>query len=133
MRRLDHAHAARPIVSEDTLDESWPGHGSKPVGATGEELKDFRRARPCERLGPNVFVFSAELRARIARELERPQVRASEGPKPARQRPPARACSEADTNVVVDLPNRLPPLREELAVWRAFLSAEIDAILRDCA
>jgi hypothetical protein len=30
-----------------------------------------------------------------------------------------------------NLPEHLPPLREEIALWRAFLSEEIEAILRD--
>lgn len=33
--------------------------------------------------------------------------------------------------VVSDLPGRIPAIREELAIWRAFLSDEIDAIIRD--
>ena len=33
--------------------------------------------------------------------------------------------------VVTDLPKRLPLTRDELAIWRAFLSNEIDAIMRD--
>ena len=37
----------------------------------------------------------------------------------------------ADPNVVTDLPERIPLIREQLAIWRAFLSAEIDAIMRD--
>jgi hypothetical protein len=32
-------------------------------------------------------------------------------------------------HVVVNLPNRLPTMREEMALWRAFLSNEIDAIM----
>jgi hypothetical protein len=31
--------------------------------------------------------------------------------------------------VVCDLPNGMPALREELAIWRAFLSREIREIL----
>ena len=33
--------------------------------------------------------------------------------------------------VMTNLPKRLPAMRDELAIWRAFLSNEIDAILRD--
>ena len=33
--------------------------------------------------------------------------------------------------VAADLPNCLPVMREEFAIWRAFLSEEIDAIMRD--
>jgi hypothetical protein len=33
--------------------------------------------------------------------------------------------------VSTNLPEALPPMREELALWRAFLSDEIEAILRD--
>jgi hypothetical protein len=33
--------------------------------------------------------------------------------------------------VLTDLPKRLPTMRDEIAIWRAFLSTEIDAIMRD--
>jgi len=32
--------------------------------------------------------------------------------------------------VMTDMPKRLPAMRDELAIWRAFLSTEIDAIMR---
>ena len=35
-----------------------------------------------------------------------------------------------DPLIVSDLPSRIPAIREELAIWRAFLSDEIDAIMR---
>jgi hypothetical protein len=34
-------------------------------------------------------------------------------------------------SVTVDLPHRLRPMKTELALWRAFLADEIEAILRD--
>jgi hypothetical protein len=36
-----------------------------------------------------------------------------------------------DLAVLTNLPNRLPPSRDEIAIWRAFLSEEIAAIMRD--
>jgi hypothetical protein len=39
--------------------------------------------------------------------------------------------TQVEPRVVSDLPGRIPPIREELAIWRAFLSEEIDAIIRD--
>jgi hypothetical protein len=33
--------------------------------------------------------------------------------------------------VMTELPKRLPAMRDELAIWKAFLSTEIDAIMRD--
>jgi hypothetical protein len=32
---------------------------------------------------------------------------------------------------MTDMPKRLPAMRDELAIWRAFLSTEIDAIMGD--
>jgi hypothetical protein len=32
-------------------------------------------------------------------------------------------------HVVVNLPNRFPAMREEMALWRAFLADEISAII----
>ena len=32
--------------------------------------------------------------------------------------------------VMTDMSKRLPAMRDELAIWRAFLSSEIDAIMR---
>ena len=34
------------------------------------------------------------------------------------------------THVMTNLPKRLSAMRDELAIWRAFLSTEIDAIMR---
>ena len=31
---------------------------------------------------------------------------------------------------MTDLPRRVPTMRDEVAIWRAFLSTEIDAIMR---
>ena len=31
---------------------------------------------------------------------------------------------------LTDLPRRVPTMRDEVAIWRAFLSTEIDAIMR---
>ena len=36
-----------------------------------------------------------------------------------------------DRVVLTNLPQHIPVTREELAIWRAFLAAEIDAILRN--
>ena len=33
--------------------------------------------------------------------------------------------------ILTDLPKRAPAMRDELAIWRAFLSDEIDAIMCD--
>jgi hypothetical protein len=45
----------------------------------------------------------------------------------------AQSSVPASSQIVVstNLPKALPPLRDELALWRAFLSEEIGAILRD--
>ncbi len=41
------------------------------------------------------------------------------------------AETRREAEVVSDLPTQLPAMREEIAIWRAFLSEEIDAILRE--
>jgi hypothetical protein len=33
--------------------------------------------------------------------------------------------------VTVDLPRRIPPIKNELSLWRAFLADEIEAILQN--
>lgn len=44
--------------------------------------------------------------------------------------PDPRLARSHCSQIVVELPRRLPPLKEELAIWRGFLSQEIDAIMR---
>jgi hypothetical protein len=44
---------------------------------------------------------------------------------------PSAAHSSDHASASINLPKALPPSREELALWRAFLSDEIEAILRD--
>jgi hypothetical protein len=39
--------------------------------------------------------------------------------------------ASANVTVATNLLKRLPPTRDEIAIWRAFLSDEIDAIMRD--
>lgn len=41
------------------------------------------------------------------------------------------AANATSRTVATDLPSRLTVMREELAIWRAFLSEEIAAIMRD--
>jgi hypothetical protein len=41
------------------------------------------------------------------------------------------ASHTAELEVTADLPRRLPLMKSELAIWRAFLADEIEAILRD--
>jgi hypothetical protein len=36
-----------------------------------------------------------------------------------------------ETPVTTELPQRLPVMKAEMAIWRAFLADEIEAILRD--
>jgi hypothetical protein len=63
--------------------------------------------------------------SREAHELHTPSVRAVF----AALKPPL--THSADENFVsTSLPNVLPPSRGELALWRAFLSDEIEAILK---
>ena len=45
---------------------------------------------------------------------------------PCRQR---QATADGDIDVIIDLPRSLPVLRDEIAILRAFLAREIDAIL----
>ena len=42
-----------------------------------------------------------------------------------------KARSEAEAAIQNDLPAKLSPTKAELAIWRAFLAEEIDAILHD--
>jgi hypothetical protein len=42
----------------------------------------------------------------------------------------AAPLATAGLTILTDLPRRVPTMREELAIWRAFLSTEIDAIMR---
>ncbi len=37
----------------------------------------------------------------------------------------------SDQSVVCDIPEKLSPTKAEIALWRAFLDDEIEAILRD--
>ena len=39
------------------------------------------------------------------------------------------ATPDGDVCLVTDLPRHLPPLREEIAIWRSFLASDIHAIL----
>ena len=41
------------------------------------------------------------------------------------------SCFEIEAAIHSDLPAKLSPTKAELAIWRAFLAEEIDAILRD--
>lgn len=43
----------------------------------------------------------------------------------------AAASGQVDQIVLTNLPQHIPVVRDELAIWRAFLAAEIDAILHD--
>jgi hypothetical protein len=47
------------------------------------------------------------------------------------RRPARRQLKEIQIRVVTNLPPVLPNLKEELAIWRAFLADEIDKILYD--
>jgi hypothetical protein len=78
-----------------------------------------------------VSAFAPQLRAQIARELEwRRPARGSRRAHLARHQVPAQVREGGKlAHVVVNLPNRLPAMREEMALWRAFLSNEIDAIM----
>ena len=88
----------------------------------------FETGHGVDRAAP-VFAFSAELEAQLARELERfpasPHGVCLLGAHRA-----ARADKPGSVRVVSDLPYRVPPLRDELALWRAFLSDEIEVILK---
>ena len=42
-----------------------------------------------------------------------------------------KALSEAEAAIKNDLPAKLSPTKAEIALWRAFLADEIEAILRD--
>jgi hypothetical protein len=42
----------------------------------------------------------------------------------------AASLDTAGVTVLTDLPRRVPTMRDEVAIWRAFLSTEIDAIMR---
>ena len=44
---------------------------------------------------------------------------------------PAFRDAAARPRIMTDMPKRLPAMRDELAIWRAFLSTEIDAIMGD--
>lgn len=55
---------------------------------------------------------------------------------PRRMAPPRRSAgvrrradADAALAVTTNLPPQLPPLREEVAIWRSFLARDIDAIL----
>jgi hypothetical protein len=41
------------------------------------------------------------------------------------------SCHGAEPMVTVDLPRRIPPVKNELSLWRAFLADEIEAILQN--
>jgi hypothetical protein len=41
------------------------------------------------------------------------------------------SCHCAEPTVTVDLPRRIPPIKNELSLWRAFLADEIEAILQN--
>jgi len=40
-----------------------------------------------------------------------------------------RATADGEVSLVTNLPRYLPPLREEIAIWRSFLGVDIHAIL----
>jgi hypothetical protein len=42
----------------------------------------------------------------------------------------ATLVAESERTVKIDMPNRLPPMKSEVALWRAFLADEIEAILK---
>jgi hypothetical protein len=42
----------------------------------------------------------------------------------------AASLDTAGVTILTDLPRRVPTMRDEVAIWRAFLSTEIDAIMR---
>jgi len=44
---------------------------------------------------------------------------------------PSRNSIASKQAIFCDLPDKLSPTKAELALWRAFLAEEIDAILRD--
>lgn len=42
---------------------------------------------------------------------------------------PRWSTAQDDVSMTTDLPHQLPPMREEIAIWRSFLAQEIHAIL----
>lgn len=55
-----------------------------------------------------------------------PQARVIPFATPAAAAPP----DVARITILTDLPKRVPAMRDEIAIWKAFLSDEIDSIMR---
>lgn len=83
---------------------------------------NVKHMEPAARHGNHVavarHVLSLAVRRRLAIEL-------------TIVRPGEKLTGQADRTVSTELPRRLPAMQGELAIWRAFLSNEIDAIIRD--